>query len=154
MKPRSPTGQKARRAAIFAAPLACAAFAAWPLEPTHLTPTAITQPETAKRQVASLDLAAFRIPLWVAEPAPPAPSAPLAPAAPPPPLKLRLLAIIHEGEIYKAAVYDPDSDKILVVAAGEKIGIRNVDKVDKSTLTLQDHTGKRVLALKAGGQGS
>lgn len=136
---------------MIAVLMACAGFAAWPLEATRVASPVIKQPEPAKKQLASLDLAAFRIPLWVAEPAPPAPATPPTPTPPPSQLKLQLLAIIHEGEVCKAAVYDPDLDRILVVAAGEKIGSRSVDKVDKTALTLRDDTGIRVLALKTGG---
>ncbi len=148
-------GTQARRAFVIAGLVLCATFAAWPVAVSHPNTTApiITEPESTKKQVAALDLAAFRLPLWVADPAPAPPPAPAAPAAPPPPLKIQLLAIIHEGEVYKAAVYDPDSDRILVVAAGEKIGARRVDKIDKATLTIRDDTGKRVLALKSGGEG-
>lgn len=147
-------GRRGGRAAMIAALLACAGFAFWPLKATRVVPPVIARPAAAKKQVAALDLAAFRVPLWVADPAPPAPPVAAAPAPPPPPLKIQLLAIIHEGELYKAAVYDPDSDRILVVAAGEKIGTRNVDKVDKTSLTLRDGAAQRVLALKAGGEGS
>jgi hypothetical protein len=112
----------------------------------------IDQAPPAKRTLAALDLAAFRTPIWVAEPTPPPPAAPAQPPPPPPPLKIQLLAIIREGDTaYRAAVYDPDTDQILVVAAGEKLGLRTVEQVDKSSLTLRDETGKRTLALKEGG---
>ncbi len=140
-----------RKAALIAVLLACAGFAIWPVEIASVAPPVVAQPETTKAQVATLDLAAFRVPLWVADPAPPAPAVANAPAPPPPPLKIQLLAIIHEDDAYKAAVYDPDSDRILVVAAGGKVGTRKVEKIDEATLTLRDDTGKRVLALKAGG---
>ncbi len=144
---------RTRKAALIAVLFACAGFAAWPFEPAPVVPPVIAQPETTKSQKAALDLAAFRVPMWVADPAPPAPVVANAPAPRPPPLKLQLLAIIHEGEIYKAAVYDPDSDRILVVADGEKSGPRGLDQIDSSPLTLGDGTGRRVLALKAGGGG-
>lgn len=148
-QPRSNTSTQ--KVGLIAVLLACAGFAVWPIKTSPVVSPVVAQPETTKAQIAALDLAAFRVPLWVADPAPPAPAAANAPAPPPSPLKLQLLAIIHEGEVYKAAVYDPDSDRILVVAAGEKIGARRVDMVDETTLTLRDDTGRRVLALKAGG---
>lgn len=147
---------KAQKAAAAAVLLACATFALWPQHAWDIPTPVIETPEVVVKQVATLDPAAFRVPLWVAEPAPPAPPVVAAPAkppaaAPPPsPIKLQLLAIIREVDVYKAAVYDPDADRILVVGVGEKIGPRNVDKVDKTTLTLRDSAGKRILALKDG----
>jgi hypothetical protein len=70
------------------------------------------------------------------------------PPAPLPPLKIQLLAILKENGVFKAAVYDPDTDKILVVAAGEKIGSRTVDSIAGSGITLKDGQGVRTLALK------
>lgn len=128
-----------------------AAFALWPVAPTRISPPVFeTTTSEPKKPVAALDLAAFRTPIWVAEPPPPAPVV-QAPVPPPPPLKLQLLAIVREADTYKAAVYDPETDRILVVAAGEKLGTRTVEQVDRSSLTLRDDTGKRVLALKEGG---
>lgn len=156
MKPRRSKGQNARLLAMLALIGACASFAAWPVSvspPPESAPD-LSEKEPAKKQTLALDLAAFRVPLWVADPAPPPPPVAAAPPSPPSPLKLQLLAIIHESDVYKAAVYDPDSDRILVVAAGERIGGRSVDKIDKASLTLRDDTGKRVLALRPAGEGS
>lgn len=142
--------------------LACTAvissgiFALWPVHQRHiLVPTldhALEPAHSPAQALSSLDLAAFRLPIWVAEaPPPPAP----APAPPPPmpaPLKIQLLAIIRESKpgTYRAAVYDPDTDRVLVVAAGERIGSRAVERVDRASLTLSDQHGSRVLALKDG----
>jgi hypothetical protein len=97
--------------------------------------------------VVALDQAAFRVPIWVAEAAPPTPPPAIA-TPPPPPLKLQLLAIVKEGETYKAAVYDPDSDRLLVLGAGDRVGVRTVNAVSRSSVTLRDETGTRTLALK------
>jgi hypothetical protein len=63
------------------------------------------------------------------------------------------LAIIRDSDsgVYTAAVYDPDTDRVQVVAAGERLGIRTVEQVDRSSLTLRDAAGTRTLALKDGG---
>lgn len=134
--------------------LAGGAFAVWPLKAPSVRTPDIKKPEAEVKTLAAVDVAAFRVPIWVAEPAPPPPPAPVTPPPPPAPLKLQLLAIVNENGVYRAAVYDPDADKLLVVAAGEKIGSRRVEKVDKSAVTLADDTGKRVLALKQEGGGS
>jgi hypothetical protein len=130
-----------------------AVFAAWPMKPRPFKAPAIERADAPKRTVAALDLAAFRAPIWVAEPPPPPPPAPPAPAPAPPPLKIQLLAIIRDSDsgVYAAAVYDPDTDRVLVVAAGERLGVRTVEQVDRSSLTLRDAAGTRTLALKDGG---
>ncbi|MBX3378328.1 MAG: hypothetical protein KF678_15135 [Phycisphaeraceae bacterium] len=136
-----------------AAAAGAAVFALWPVKPRTIPAPVIERaPEPAKRTLAALDLAAFRAPIWVAEPPPPAPPAPVPAPPPPPPLKIQLLAIIREAETggYKAAVYDPDTDKVLIVAAGERLGPRTVEQIDQTSLTLSDNHGKRVLALKDG----
>jgi hypothetical protein len=140
-----------KRFLLIGAPLAAAAFAVWPVRQAKVQTPAIERAELRTKQIVGVDLAAFRVPIWVAEPLPPPPSPPAPAPAPPPPLKLQLLAIISEAEGYKAAVYDPDRDRILVVSAGEKLGIRTVEHVDKATMTIRDDTGKRVLALKESG---
>jgi hypothetical protein len=134
-----------------AAAVAGAAFALWPISPKAITQITFDRVEPAKKHAASLDLAAFRAPIWVAEVPPPPPPAPVPAPPPPPPIKLQLLAIIREADVYKAAVYDPDSDRTLVVAAGEKVGTRTVEQVDAAKLTLRDAAGTRILALKEGG---
>ncbi len=141
------------RILFISAVAASAAFAFWPMTPAAIMTPTIDQSPAAPKQVAALDLAAFRTPIWIAEPRPPAPTPPAAAPPPPPPLKLQLLAIIAEsnGGAYKAALYDPDTDRILVVAAGERVGTRTVEQVDKTTLTLRDGDGPRVLALKESG---
>src|ERR1043165_478815 len=133
--------------------LACSVFAWWPVPHESAEAPVIDRPVRAKAQpLATLDAAAFRVPTWAADPAPAAPPASASPPPPPPPLKLQLLAIMKEGDgsetTYKAAVYDPDSDKLLVVAAGERIGTRTVDKVSQGSVTFRDDSGLRTLALK------
>lgn len=140
---------QARMIAWSAALLSSAMFAAWPLSIERGERWIIQRPEPRTSELAALDGAAFRVPLWVAEPAsPPPPQETVIP--PPTPLRVQLLAILHEEGAYKAVVYEPDSDRILFVAAGDKIGARNVDVVDRISLTLRDESGTRTLGLKEG----
>ncbi len=127
-----------------------AAFAVWPMHAVKVETPRIELPQPESKQLAALDLKAFRAPIWVAEPAPPPPPALTQPPPTPPPLKLQLLAILNEKGVYKAAVYDPDGDRIIVVAAGEKIGTRTADSITRTSLVLKDETGLRTLALKEG----
>jgi hypothetical protein len=134
------------------APLAPPAVAPEPNLELHKKDASATGPE-----LVAFDRAAFRAPLWIAPPAPP-PPAPTVAAAPPPPLKLQLLAIIKEdgdqGQVsYRAMVYDPDSDKVMVVASGESIAGRTVESIDQAALRIKDEKGggARVLTLKTEG---
>ena len=131
---------------------ASAAWALWPLRTSDLVPalageTPQTAPETA---VAELDTSAFRAPLWISAPPPPPPAA--APAAPPP-LKLQLLAVVREGGQYRAMLYDPDSDRILVAAEGERLGARTLERVTAAGVQIRDASGVRTLALRQGQPG-
>ncbi len=141
-------GHSSRLAAWLFVLLGCAVFAAWPQSATPIALPKIEPLAPEKKVPPRLDLTAFRTPLWVADAAPPTAPVQAAPTPPPPPLKLQLLAIIHEGDAYKAALYDPDSDRLLIVAAGERIGTRSVESIDKAKLTLNDGAARRVLALK------
>jgi hypothetical protein len=93
---------------------------------------------------AALDIAAYKAPLWIVE-APPPPPPPAPP--PPPPLKLQLLAVITEGDIQKAAIYDPDTDRLFMVASGETVAGRMVENVDPRGVDLRDGKQVRRLAL-------
>lgn len=127
-------------------------FAAWPVRPRPTSVPVVPQLEPEPHMSAALDLAAFRVPIWVAEAPPPPPPAPAPAPLPPPTLKLQLLAIMRDRENGRtAAVYDPDSDRVVVVAAGQKLGRRSVEEVLDTSLTLRDETGTRKLVLMEGG---
>ena len=105
--------------------------------------------------VQTLDRAAFSTPIWIAPtPPPPPPPPPVAPPSPPP-LRLQLLAIIKDeengDEKYKAMVYDPNSDKVLVIAAGEKVGSSSIESINELGLRIKDAHGTRSLTLKSEG---
>lgn len=106
----------------------------------------------AATRLAALDLDPFRAPIWVAPPGPAAEAEP-AKQAPPPPLKLQLLAITREGESYLAVLYDPETDRLHVVGAGESVGGRSVDSVEAGAIALRDGSGVRTLALRDDRQG-
>lgn len=123
-------------------------FALWPLKGAEAQAPVIARPEPVlQRRLAALDQSAFRVPIWVTEASPPPPPAPPK-VTPPPPIRLQLLAIVKEDGAYKAAVYDPESDRLLVVGAGESIGLRSVDKVGATSVSIRDGASVRTLALK------
>jgi hypothetical protein len=137
------------RAARIVIPAVLVGLAIWAFAP--LRPPAMTGPDAPVRgadaapvTLAALNTAAFRAPLWVVPPAPPPPPQPV---APPPPLKLQLLAIIHEGGLYRAMLYDPDSDKILVGSEGQALGMRTLERVTATGVQIRDGTGLRTLVL-------
>jgi hypothetical protein len=136
---------------------AVAAAAVWafsPLETPDLAPPPAAAPAEAPAAgpVAALDLSAFRAPLWIAPPPPPPPVVAVREPEPPPPppLKLQLLAIVREGDgSYRALVYDPDTDRLMTLAEGEKLGARTtVETVTAGEVRLRDGgRGLRTLAL-------
>jgi hypothetical protein len=135
--------------------LACAAWALRPLPRDRFdaAPIAASEPaaEPARLALTPLDLAAFRAPLWVAPPPPPPAPAPPAPAPPPPPLKLQLLAVVSEGGVYKAALYDPDADRITIAGPGDTIAGRTIKEVRAGDVTLTDGGKPRTLSLRPEG---
>jgi hypothetical protein len=99
-----------------------------------------------------LDLAAFDRAMWLAPAAPePVKFAAEKPATPPPPLTLQLLGLVSEGGTTKAVLYDSAADRVRVVAVGDSIGDRTVERIDPQGVAIRDGTGLRTLALKGGG---
>lgn len=126
------------------------ACAAWGLRPVAPRRIEVTPMETASRediivQLAALDLDAFRAPVWVAAPAPPPPPSRV---ADPRPLKLQLLAITRERDAYRAFLYDPDADRLLVVGDGQAVGPRSVERVTPDAVVFRDGASERTLALR------
>jgi hypothetical protein len=133
--------------------IALAALAVWAAAP--ITPVTVDARTSAAREdaphpltVASLDLEAFRTPLWVAPPA-----TAVAPPPPPalPPIRLQLVAVVFEDGVYGAMLYDPDADKVLLVHAGDSVGTRIVQAVTHGMVRIRDGAALRVLALTQNG---
>ncbi|MFN0132484.1 MAG: hypothetical protein ACKVW3_08160 [Phycisphaerales bacterium] len=143
-------------------------FALAPLPRPHVETPALDTPAPAvgPTRIATLDVDAFRAPIWVADPPPPVPPPSSPPATPPPPVRLQLLAIIREPGpeastianatkadaaapwTYRATLYDPDTDRLYVVAAGDVVGTRTVERVDADEVRLSDAAGSRTLSLR------
>jgi hypothetical protein len=153
--------QQSRRRTKQAA-LACGgavlAGAAWALMPPRTpvieAPSAqLAAQDDAPIKPAPLDVKAFDTPVWTmaAAPLPPPPPAP--PPPPPPPLKLQLIGILKEEQDYKAVLYDPDTNKLFVVATGQEAQGHRIDRVAADAITIKDGAVVRTLALKTGGAG-
>lgn len=135
--------------ASAAAVLASLGFALAPLDRPAPPRVDLSAPASAApARLAALDLDAFRAPIWVAEPPPPPPPAPPPPAALPPPLRLQLLAIVRDAGTLRATLYDPDTDRLHVVAAGDTVGTRAVERVEPDAVHLRDEAGPRTLSLR------
>lgn len=118
-----------RRWAVVAgvAMLGAWAWALWPIAQTPLTlATTDKASSPAKPTAVAFNPDAFDVRLWTPPPAPPA--TPIVAQKPaPPPIKLQLIGISREAAepgkdaVLRAALYDPDADKLLIVAAGETL---------------------------------
>ncbi len=121
-------------------------------------------PGDGSASAAQLDLAAFRAPIWVAPPVPlaspstkPAPDAPPPPPPPPPPLKWQLLAIIaehrkgdaaHAGFTPRAMLYDPETDAVLELAAGDRHAGRSVESITRDGIIIRTGAHTHILTLE------
>jgi hypothetical protein len=114
--------------------------------------------ETAASTVEEeIDPQVFTVKLWnPSPPPPPATPAPETLAAKPElakPLRLQLIGIITEGSgsdggTHRAAVYDPDTDRLLIVASGDRIAEHTITEVTSNTVELSDGRNTRTLSLK------
>lgn len=101
-----------------------------------------------------LDLAAFDRAMWLVPAAPEMPKiAAEAPAPPPPALTLQLLGLVNESGTTKAILYDSATDRVRVVAVGDSIGERTIERIDTQGVAIRDGAGVRTLALKGGAGG-
>ncbi|XVJ59528.1 MAG: hypothetical protein HEQ23_09020 [Tepidisphaera sp.] len=148
-----------RLAAVGVAAVAClAAWALWPLEPEPITLASGPDPVHAPAGPAGVafNADAFKVTLWTPTPVPP-PAPVVAQKTPPPPLKLQLIGITRDTPtdggppVLRAALYDPESDQMLIVAAGEKITTSKasytVASLTADTIELADGETVRKLSL-------
>lgn len=150
------------------------AWAMWPISRSEPSPFegdarpvgALESRDEAAQVADAFDLTAFDAPLWAA-PAPPrvaaTPPSPPVVVPPPPPLKVQLLGIFAvRGEArrndtsgainapveYRAVLYDPDQDAVVIVASGDAIAQRVVESIDAARVALRDSAGLRTISLR------
>lgn len=126
----------------------------WPLPSPPAADPALRAPEDASEPAdgpAPLDRDAFAAAIWNPPPAPPraAESAPTAGTPPPP--RLQLIGIARDtgpggDQVLRAAIYDPDTDKLHIVAEGERIGAITVLAVEPGVVRLD--SGGRTSELR------
>jgi len=128
----------------------------WALLPASTPRTDVPSLEVAgqgprETKLPPLDAKAFDTPVWTIAAAPQPPPPPAPPPPPPPPLKLQLIGILKEDQGYKAVLYDPDTNKLFVVATGGEALGHTIDRVAADAVTIKDGALVRTLALKTGG---
>jgi hypothetical protein len=53
-------------------------------------------------------------------------------------MRLQLIGIINEGGQLKAALYDPQTDRVLIVTSGDRVGQHTITRISASTVELSD----------------
>ena len=130
-------------------------WALWPQETPTLQLAKVENASGAAHQPPSpavrSDFLALK--LWTPPPPPVETHKPAAPA-PRLPLKLQLVGITREsGEgTLRAALYDPETDKLLIVTSGERAGVFTVASLTKDEIGLMDEQGVRILSLRDDGR--
>jgi hypothetical protein len=117
-------------------------WALGPLDPEALPEVALSAPGSSSRQAAALMLAAapFEACLWHVPELPAEPAPANRPSSPPQPrpAALELVSIIHEPQGLRAALFDPQSDRLLIVAQGERAGAQIVTAIRADAVELSE----------------
>lgn len=130
----------------------------WPLSSPEIPRVQVREAAPSlKVAQAAFDADAFSTPLWVAPPAPPPPPPapePTPPASEPPPLplKVQLLSILREPSGNRAMFYDPDTKKVLTLAAGDPVGAasdkRTIAAISEREVEIHGPRGMQTLSLR------
>jgi len=131
----------------------CAVWAFLPAGVAVQTPSIV---ETTTRSEQSpvvqpslaLDGRAFAARIWDAPSAPAAPKAVAARAPKRPAFKLELIAIMNDGDERQAALYDPETDRLYIVANGDTVNQHTVTAINADAIELSDGTSTNRLTLK------
>lgn len=117
----------------------------WPLPRVAPFDATLEEPESAGGEDEPVTLfarSAFAARIWN-PPAALEAGAPVVTAAKPaPPPRLQLIGIVHDtaedgSPLLRAALYDPDTDKLHIVASGEQIGVVTITVVDAKGVDLE-----------------
>lgn len=125
--------------------LLSAMWAFWPLprlQPPDATLTVPDRAPTERDEPDSFTREAFAARIWNPPPVPGQDPVPIATVPPPSAVtRLQLIGIVHDddgsGEVVtRAAIYDPETDKLHIVASGESIGLIAIAGVDDTGVDL------------------
>jgi hypothetical protein len=117
--------------------------------------SAILSPEGSNSERRRFDPDAFNVALWT--PPPVQDVIVSAPPPPPPPLKLQLLGITRgagstgdspTASPLRACLYDPDTDRVLIVAQGDTLGSFTVRELTAEGVEFVDGTRVERLSLR------
>lgn len=149
------TQARATAAVSVIALTACAWWALSPLEYEPISSITLREPapETADDALQPLNLAAFNAVIWRSPPTSVANQLKNKPT-PPPALRLnvQLVAITSDtsaadiGVTRRAAVYDPDKNRLLLLAEGDTVGRFTLTAIDAGSVTFT--SGAHVATLK------
>ncbi len=103
--------------------------------------------------IEPFDRAAFAAAIWNPPAATKRSSATVETTAPVPPPRLQLIGIVHDTDeigavILRAALYDPDTDKLHLVASGERVGAVTVVTIEPGVVFLESAGRTSRLALR------
>jgi hypothetical protein len=133
----------------------CASWALKPLQGTsHTDAPALTEvppAEVTSSNKSAIDVAQFAsVKLWNPVPDPPKPEVKVAKAEPKP-LRLQLIGIIDEAGERKAALYDQDEDRLLIVASGAKVRQSTITQITTTAVTISTADSTHTLRLQEAG---
>lgn len=132
----------------------CGLWAFSPMDatfPPQRTPSRFHPTNTAIGPLP-FNAAAFHVPIWVS----PAKEEAIADASPPPPpappVRFQLVAVIRGERGHKAVLYDPDTDRLIVLGENQSSRGLTATRVTPTSVDLSDDTGVRMLALRSTGE--
>lgn len=99
---------------------------------------------------AGIDASVFDVALWTPPPAPVVKDA-VAVAPPPPPLKFQLLGISGDDtkdSPLRAALYDPDTDRVILIGQGERLSSFTVRALTNEAIEFVDGARIERLSLR------
>jgi len=143
----TPAWRARQRSAIAVAATALAISLAWALRPLPALPVIdagldAPAPSDGGEAAEPLDRDAFAAAIWNPPDAPERPAAAVEQTAPAPPPRLQLIGIVQDtgdngAVLLRAALYDPDTDKLHLVASGERVGAVTVASIERGVVSLE-----------------
>jgi len=131
-------------------------WAPWPLPDVPPIDAELAAPwsrEEGVETVAPLDRAAFAARIWNPPVSQQTAASVATTESPAPPPRLQLIGIVHDTgpdgvPLLRAALYDPDTDKLHLVASGERVGAVTVAAIDRGGVSLETAGRTSRLALR------
>lgn len=148
-----------QRSALAIAGVALAISLAWALRPLPSPPALDAELDapppdgSGEDTIEPFDRAAFAAAIWNPPAATERSSATVETTTPVPPPRLQLIGIVHDTDesgavILRAALYDPDTDKLHLVASGERVGAVTVATIEPGVVFLESAGRTSRLALR------